>query len=59
MIVRLRREDQNEGVDRVLVAQLVKRTATGFELRQFNPDRIIQIDAGDSETILKIVGELI
>jgi hypothetical protein len=38
---------------------LVKRTATGFELRQFNPDRIIQIDAGDSETILKIVGELI
>jgi phage repressor protein C with HTH and peptisase S24 domain len=59
VIVRLRREDQNEGVDRVLVAQLVKRTATGFELRQFNPDRIIQIDAGDSETILKIVGELI
>jgi phage repressor protein C with HTH and peptisase S24 domain len=59
VIVRLRREDQNEGVDRVLVVQLVKRTATGFELRQFNPDRIIQIDAGDSETILKIVGELI
>ena len=44
---------------RVLIMNLVKRTAAGFELRQFNPDRTIQVDAGKVEAVLKVVGELI
>lgn len=59
VIVRLSGECQPEGAERILVVQLVKRTAGRFELRQFNPDRSIQVDAGDVEAILKVVGELI
>lgn len=47
------------GTERVLIKQLVKRTATMLELRQFNPDLTIRVDTGEVEAILKIVGELI
>jgi hypothetical protein len=50
---------EQAGVERALIMRLVKRTATAFELRQFNPDRTIQVDAGEIDAILKIVGELI
>ena len=50
---------QQNGVERCLVMQLVKRAATSFELRQFNPDRTIRIDATEVAAVLKIVGELI
>jgi hypothetical protein len=43
----------------ILIMNLVKRTANGFELRQFNPDRTIQIDSIKVEAVLKVVGELI
>ena len=47
------------GTERVLIMQLVKRTATTFELRQFNPDQTIEVDTAEVEAMLKIVGELI
>ncbi len=47
------------GLERVLITHLVRRTTDMFELRQFNPDRIIQVDTAEVEAILKIVGELI
>jgi SOS-response transcriptional repressor LexA len=48
-----------DGAEQVLIKQLVKRTATTFELRQFNPDVVICIDSDQVEAILKVVGELI
>jgi len=50
---------EREGVERCLVMQLVRRTASRFELRQFNPDRTIQVGTTEVGAILKIVGELI
>jgi phage repressor protein C with HTH and peptisase S24 domain len=55
VLVRLR----NRNVGRVLIMQLAKRTMATFGLRQFNPDRTIDVDAADVEAVQKIVGELI
>ena len=49
----------NDGSERVLLKQLVRRSATGFELRQFNPDLTFAVDAGEVEAILRVPGELI
>jgi hypothetical protein len=38
---------------------LVKRTNTVLELRQFSPDRIVQVDANEIEGVAKVIGELI
>jgi hypothetical protein len=59
VLARLPTGQASDGAQQVLVLRLVKRTATGFELRQFNPDRTICVDAADVEAVLKIVGELI
>jgi hypothetical protein len=61
ILARLRPEVKTEedGIERVLIMQLVKRSADAFELRQFNPDRTIQVDGRDLEAVLKIIGELI
>jgi hypothetical protein len=58
VIVRLRRPE-NGGSERVLIKQLVRKSATSVELRQFNPDLTIQVDVGDVDAILKVPGELI
>jgi hypothetical protein len=47
------------GTERVLIKQLVKRTATTLELRQFNPDLTFRIGDSEVEAILKVAGELI
>lgn len=49
----------HEEIERALIMQLVKRTATSFVLRQFNPDRTIEVEATELDAVLKIVGELI
>ena len=46
-------------VERVLIMHLVKRTATFFVLRQFNPERTIELETTKLDAVLKIVGELI
>jgi hypothetical protein len=43
----------------VLIMQLVKRTTSMFELRQFHPDQTIQVDTAEVDAIHKILGELI
>lgn len=55
VLVRLR----NRNAGRVLIMRLAKRTMATFGLRQFNPDRTIDVDAADVEAVQKIVGELI
>ena len=52
-------EAGNKGSERVLLKQLVRRSATGFELRQFNPDLTFAVAAEDVDAILRIPGELI
>lgn len=58
VLVRINDSD-NRSLTRILIMNLVKRTAGGFQLRQFNPDRTIQVDADEIEAVSKIVGELI
>jgi hypothetical protein len=61
VLARLRPDNGAEhgGTERVLIKQLVRRSSAAFELRQFNPGKVISIDAGEVDAILKIVGELI
>ena len=60
VIVRLRPSTRLEKhPERVLIMQFVRRTAAGFELRQFNPDLTIHVGDEQAEAILKIAGELI
>ena len=58
VMVRLRQSDAAEA-PRVVIAQLLRRTASAFELRQFNPDRTFEADASDVDAVVKIAGELI
>jgi hypothetical protein len=57
VLVRLRSGDT--GGDRVLLKELVKRTADELELRQFKPEGIFSVAAADVEAIDKVLGELI
>jgi hypothetical protein len=61
VLVRLRRSEGagRDGTERVLIMRLARRTGSGLELRQFNPDLTIEIEGRDVDAILKIVGELI
>ena len=44
---------------RLLVKELVRRTASFVELRQFNPDMTFRVDAGEIAALHKVVGEAI
>ena len=55
--VLLRSGDQ--GTERVLIKQLVKKSAAGIELRQHNPDRKFTVGTDELNAIVKVVGELI
>jgi SOS-response transcriptional repressor LexA len=50
---------EQAGVEQVLIMHLARRAATSLELRQFNPDLVIQVDTQEVEALLKIAGELI
>jgi phage repressor protein C with HTH and peptisase S24 domain len=43
----------------VLVKELVRRTSTDIELRQFNPDATLSVSTAEVETIHRVCGELI
>ena len=49
----------HSGIERVLLKQLVRRSATDFEFRQFSPDLTFAVDAEEVDSILRIPGELI
>lgn len=59
VLARLAARSERDDLQRVLIMQLVKRMATSFELRQFNPDLTIRIEADEVAAVVKIVGELI
>ncbi len=42
-----------------LIAELVRRANDSVELRQFNPDKSLKVEAGEIETVHKIAGELL
>jgi phage repressor protein C with HTH and peptisase S24 domain len=44
---------------RALVLRLIDRTAKSYDLRQFNPDQTIELDADEVEAVQRIAGELI
>lgn len=43
----------------VLIKELVRRTSSGLELRQFNPDLTFDVAAADIDAIEKVLGELV
>lgn len=50
---------RGEGAASALLAELIKRTGDGVDLRQFNPDTIFSVEAEEIEEIYKIAGEII
>ena len=61
VLVRLRAAPgwEHGGTERVLIKQLVRKSAASVDLRQFNPDLTISVDSSDVDAILRIAGELI
>ena len=59
VIVRLAGLDGSDGRVPVLVKELVRRSGSGLELRQFNPDVTFRVPAEEVATIEKVIGELI
>jgi hypothetical protein len=57
VLVKLRASVAAESVP-VLIKALAQRTATGVELRQFNPDATFIVPADDITSIDKVLGEL-
>src|SRR5689334_20156576 len=43
----------------ILLGELVRKTGSGVELRQFNPDATFHVDAADVGGVEKVLGELI
>jgi len=50
---------QDQGAVAVLIKELVRKTGSGVELRQFNPDLTFEVPADDIAAIEKVVGEII
>lgn len=57
VLVRLHPRDGRD--DLVLVKELVRRTASFLELRQFNPETSFRVDMADVQAIEKVAGEVI
>jgi SOS-response transcriptional repressor LexA len=55
----LRGDDRSGEATAVLIKELVRRSSTGVELRQFNPDTSFHVDNAEIETIEKVMGELV
>ena len=60
VVVQLRGVDErNErGAVRILVKELLRRTAGFIELRQFDPDVRFRVEADEIAVIHKVVGEV-
>jgi hypothetical protein len=59
VLVKLKTGAVPNGAVRVLIEELVRSSARGVELRQFNPDTRFEVGAGEIAVIEKVVGELI
>jgi len=49
--------DTEAEASRVLIKELVRRSTSGIELRQFNPDAILTVEASEIAVVHKVVGE--
>ena len=58
VLVRLT-DGSQESATRALIKELVAKSATGVELRQFNPDVTFHVPATDIAAIEKVLGELV
>ena len=58
VLVRLHGSTSGECIH-ALTGELLRRTGTGVELRQFNPDETFHVTTEDIQAIEKVVGELI
>ena len=52
-------EEEWTGKTAVLIKELVRRSGSGLELRQFNPDLIFHVDSAEVAAIEKVIGELL
>jgi hypothetical protein len=59
VLVRLRPGSAEARNVPALVKELVRKTAAGVELRQFNPDLTFEVGTDEIESIEKVIGELI
>lgn len=59
VVVKLAGVDHSDGRLPVLVKELVRRSAAGVELRQFNPDLTFRVPAEEVGSIERVLGELI
>jgi hypothetical protein len=58
VLVKLRNGGSGKRI-RVLIKELVRRSGSGVELRQFNPDTTFHVPSADIAGIEKVVGELV
>jgi hypothetical protein len=59
VLVKLRRDGAERGGDLVLIKELVRRSAGGLRLRQFNPDVTFDVPSAEVAGIEKVIGELV
>jgi hypothetical protein len=52
-------DDVSDGIVSALIAELVRRSSSGVELRQFNPDMSFEVPAAEIAAIEKVLGELL
>jgi SOS-response transcriptional repressor LexA len=52
-------EEASGAIVLTLIKELVRRSASGVELRQFNPDATFEVPAAEIAAIEKVIGELI
>ena len=57
--VLVRLKPAREGAERVLIAQLVRRSSASVDLRQYKLDVSFAVDSADVDAILRVPGELI
>jgi SOS-response transcriptional repressor LexA len=59
VVLQLAASKSDDSWIKIMVKELVRRTATGIELRQFNPDLLFRVDTGQIAALHKVVGEAI
>jgi hypothetical protein len=58
VLVKLKGAGSGDGRDLVLIKELVRRSAAGLQLRQFNPDVTFDVPSEEVAAIEKVLGEL-
>jgi SOS-response transcriptional repressor LexA len=59
VLVKLNRHQARPGTTAVLIKELVRRSSSAVELRQFNPDRTFEVAPSEIAAIEKVLGELV